>query len=187
MPAVGPGLRASPWLSCLLCFKTAKCLVPKRMQSPAEPLTSCCVPGERSWHLPVLIPLAAEVPSPSPSGHLLAREALRISGLAQNGKSTEVGKVIWPSFSSSLRAAENISKQLHPGRICQENKEREMRCSGGARKQGCSVPAQREAGGWQQWGQGVLGVGRLCTIINPDPCLSPLGRTTSFLFFVFLF
>lgn len=182
MPAVGPGLRASSWLSCLLCFKTAKCLVPKRMQSPAEPLTSCCVPGERSWHLPVLIPLAAQVPSPSPLGHLLAREALRISGLAQNGKSTEVGKVIWPSFSSSLHAAENISKQLHPGRICQENKEREMRCSGGARKQGCSVPAQREAGGWQQWGQGVLGVGRLCTIINPDPCLSPLGRTTSFLF-----
>lgn len=97
-----------------------------------------------------------------------------------------MGKVFWPSFSSSLHASENIIKQLHPGRICQENKAREMKCSEGADKQGCSVPAQCEAGGWQQWGQGVLGVGWLCTIINLDPCLSPLGRTTSFFLFLLM-
>lgn len=132
----------------------------------------CHPPGVNpSWHL--------KCPAPSPAAPNLKiprdfRGYLPL-GLARSGASAGAGTAPWLCFPSSLQAAENIIKQLHPARICQENEAGGMKSGRGARKHEQAVPCQREAGA----APGEVSVPRALSPPSPQAAPGPQPGSSS--------
>lgn len=145
--------RASPALRCALCFKKQRMSSPRScsffIPMDEVPNVHFLVPTVCSW-LQTPPWFLEQHPPPhshlsfggdtvatrllSPQLHPLQPQNKRLAqdfrwslplGLARSGESAEAGTAPWLRFPSSLQASENIIKQLHPARICQEKTRQE--------------------------------------------------------------
>lgn len=123
------------------------------MEQQPPPHSHLCFGGDTVATCLFPSQLAAGVPSSIPCSSKIKKNhsGFRISGGSSPWGWPEVANrqrqaEPWLCFPSSLQATENIIKQLHPARICQENEAGETKSGEGASKHEQAVPCQRQAG-----------------------------------------